>query len=66
MPDIRPHHIIRRVIARVDAGITDEWFARGVGLVKRSTTSIAGPRTSSLIHAIVAGRTYGTARRAGG
>lgn len=39
----------------VDAGITDEWFARGVGLVKRTETSIAGPRTMSLLRATVSG-----------
>ena len=32
-----------------DAGITSEWFAPGVGLVRREETSIAGPVISELV-----------------
>jgi hypothetical protein len=35
----------------VDAGITGEWFAPGVGLVRRIETTIAGPVTSELTQA---------------
>ena len=35
----------------VDAGITGEWFAPGVGLVRRIETTIAGPVTSDLTEA---------------
>ena len=35
----------------VDAGITGEWFAPGVGLVRRVETTIAGPVTSDLTQA---------------
>jgi hypothetical protein len=34
-----------------DAGITREWFAPGVGLVRRVEASIAGTRTSELVFA---------------
>ncbi len=34
-----------------DAGITAEWFAPGVGLVRRVETTIAGPVTSELVQA---------------
>jgi hypothetical protein len=34
-----------------DAGITGEWFAPGVGLVRRMETTIAGPVTSELVQA---------------
>jgi hypothetical protein len=34
-----------------DAGITSEWFAPGVGLVRREETSIAGPVVSELVQA---------------
>lgn len=39
-----------------DAGITDEWFVRGVGLIKRTETSLAGPRSLVLRRATVAGQ----------
>lgn len=32
-----------------DAGITTEWFAPGVGLVRRAETTIAGPLVSNLV-----------------
>jgi hypothetical protein len=35
----------------MDAGITSEWFAPGVGLIRRQETSIAGPVTSELVRA---------------
>jgi hypothetical protein len=35
----------------VDAGITSEWFAPGVGLVRREETSFAGPVVSELVQA---------------
>jgi hypothetical protein len=41
-----------------DAGITGEWFAPGVGLVRREETSIAGPVISELVSATVAGRAF--------
>lgn len=41
-----------------DAGITREWFAPGVGLVRREETSIAGPVISELVRATVGGRTF--------
>jgi hypothetical protein len=34
-----------------DAGITEEWFAPGVGLVRRNETTVAGPVTSELVEA---------------
>jgi hypothetical protein len=34
-----------------DAGITEEWFAPGVGLVRRIETTVAGPVTSELVEA---------------
>jgi hypothetical protein len=34
-----------------EAGITEEWFAPGVGLVRRNETTIAGPVTSELVEA---------------
>ncbi len=37
--------------ACMDAGITAEWFAPGVGLVRRQEASIAGTVTSELLHA---------------
>jgi hypothetical protein len=39
-----------------DAGITDEWFAPGVGLVKRVEQSFAGPRTMQLHRAVINGK----------
>lgn len=39
----------------VDAGITSEWFAPGVGLVRREETSIAGPVVSELVQAELGG-----------
>lgn len=42
-----------------DAGITDEWFAPGVGLVKRSSQTIGGPRSWELVTAKIDGRTIG-------
>lgn len=42
-----------------DGGITDEWFAPGVGLVKRTTTSIAGPRVWELEWALIEGLRVG-------
>lgn len=42
-----------------DAGITDEWFARGVGLVKRSQQTFGGPRVASLERATISGKTIG-------
>ena len=38
-----------------DAGITDEWFAPGIGLVKRVESSIAGAVTTVLTRAVVNG-----------
>jgi hypothetical protein len=38
-----------------DAGITDEWFAPGVGLVKRMETSLIGPITTELVKAVIDG-----------
>jgi hypothetical protein len=35
--------------ACADAGITTEWFAPGVGLVRRAETTIAGPLVSDLV-----------------
>jgi hypothetical protein len=35
----------------VDAGIVGEWFAPGVGLIRRMETMITGPVTSELVHA---------------
>lgn len=39
----------------MDAGITDEWFAAGVGLVKRAETSFVGLVTTELIQATIGG-----------
>jgi hypothetical protein len=40
-----------------DAGVGEETFAAGVGLVSRTETTIAGPRTMQLVRARVSGRT---------
>lgn len=40
-----------------DAGITSEWFAPGVGLVRREEASIAGPVVSELVMAELDGLT---------
>ncbi len=42
-----------------DVGITDEWFAYGVGLVKRMETSFIGPRETVLVRATIGGRRIG-------
>jgi hypothetical protein len=39
----------------VDAGFTSEWFAPGVGLIRRDETSIAGAVSSVLLHAELGG-----------
>jgi len=39
-----------------DAGITQEWFAPGVGLIRREESSISGPIVSELVHAEVGGK----------
>lgn len=39
----------------MDAGITDEWFAPGVGLVKRVESSLVGPVTTELKQAVIGG-----------
>jgi hypothetical protein len=39
-----------------DAGITDEWFAPGVGLVKRMETSFVGAINTDLVRAVIDGR----------
>jgi hypothetical protein len=39
----------------VDAGITSEWFAPGVGLVRREETSLAGTVVSELVQAELGG-----------
>ncbi|MBX3471469.1 MAG: agmatine deiminase family protein [Planctomycetes bacterium] len=41
-----------------DAGTTQIWFARGVGIVKYETQSIAGPRSFELASASVNGQAY--------
>lgn len=41
-----------------DAGVSSIWFARGVGIVKYETQSIAGPRAFELASASVKGQTY--------
>jgi hypothetical protein len=48
-------HLRWRASGVADAGITDEWFARGVGLVKRTQQSIAGPRSETLVRATISG-----------
>ncbi|MBD8526105.1 BsuPI-related putative proteinase inhibitor [Pseudomarimonas arenosa] len=42
-----------------DAGVGSAWFAPGVGLVKWSEASIAGPREFSLMEAEIGGQHYG-------
>ncbi len=54
----RAIHLRWRAAGVADAGITDEWFVRGVGLVKRTEQSFAGPRSMSLARATVGGRVY--------
>ncbi|MEZ5364566.1 MAG: BsuPI-related putative proteinase inhibitor [Bryobacterales bacterium] len=44
-----------------DAGIGEEVFAAGIGLVRRTETTIAGPRTMQLARARVGGRTIESA-----
>jgi hypothetical protein len=39
-----------------DAGITAEWFAPGVGLIKRTEDSFVGPITSELVQAELGGQ----------
>jgi len=50
-------HVVRVdwTSACVDAGITSEWFAPGIGLIRRQETSIAGPVTSELLRADLGG-----------
>lgn len=48
-------HLRWRASGVADAGITDEWFAKGVGLVKRTEQSIAGPRSRVLVRATISG-----------
>jgi len=43
--------------ACADAGVSEDVFAAGVGLLRRTETTIAGPRTMSLTRARVNGRT---------
>lgn len=40
----------------VDAGVLHEWFAPGVGLIRREEDNVAGPVVSELVSAVVAGR----------
>lgn len=40
-----------------DAGLSEEFFGRGVGLLRRTDTTIAGPRTYDLIYARTGGTT---------
>lgn len=44
----------------VDAGITDEWFTPGIGLIKRIETSLIGPITWELTYACINGVKIGT------
>ncbi len=39
----------------IDAGIMHEWFAPGVGLIRREESSVAGPVVSELVSASLAG-----------
>lgn len=48
-------HLRWRASGVADAGVTDEWFARGVGLVKRTEQSFAGPRSRVLVRATISG-----------
>lgn len=41
-----------------DAGITSEWFAPSVGLIRRVESSFAGPIVSELVQAIVGGHPF--------
>ena len=50
---------IRWTVHCFDAGITDEWFASGVGLVRRDHETIAGPVLQVLESAVVGGKTIG-------
>jgi hypothetical protein len=50
---------IRFATACNDAGITDEWFAQGVGLVRRETETIGGPAVWALDHATISGKAIG-------
>ncbi|MFB3903933.1 MAG: hypothetical protein ACE15E_10800 [Acidobacteriota bacterium] len=43
-----------------DAGITREWFAPGVGLIRREEASIAGPVVSELVYAEIAEKVFPT------
>lgn len=42
-----------------DAGITDEWYAEGVGMVKRAETSLIGAVVMELEEAVIDGRIIG-------
>jgi hypothetical protein len=44
--------------ACADAGITAEWFAPGVGLIRREETSFAGPVVSELVRAEIGDVVY--------
>jgi hypothetical protein len=52
------HDVVRLQFASpcADAGIVTEWFAPGVGLIRREEDSFAGPVVSELLHAILAGQ----------
>lgn len=41
-----------------DAGVSREYFARGVGLVRREVTTIAGPRVVELVSATVGSKRF--------
>ncbi len=42
-----------------DAGLSEEYYARGVGLVKRVEQSFTGPRTTELVSATIDGKKIG-------
>jgi len=62
VPAGRFQHVIRLDIVPpcADAGLVAEWFAPGVGLIRRVETSFAGEVVSELTHAVVAGRPFPT------
>jgi hypothetical protein len=41
-----------------DAGVNEQWFAPGVGLIKETEDTIGGPLTSELVSAKIGGVTY--------
>jgi hypothetical protein len=54
--------VVYRNYGCADAGFEQELYAQNIGLVRRTVTTIAGPRTLELIHARIGAITYESER----